>query len=386
MKKWVAKFFVASAVLIGGSMLVHAENAEAGTLLRVYNPNSGEHHYTENTNERNHLVKVGWRNEGTAWETPAKGAAVYRLYNPNNGGDHHYTVNANEKNHLVKVGWRYEGISWQSGGNIPVYRLYNPNAKTGTHHYTLHAYEKDHLVKVGWRYEGVGFYSTKASTGNPGGGNSNQGVPPRKVDVNITGVGGVEQGQPGSYRYLYSNRPFDQANLGGNATVDFSADVAMTGNKSDYETQFVIAGNGKACGQIGISLHYQAGSDANFAQGRINTTNINFPANSGVTGQQYYSVNTNAPRINNGQSVHLRVKYFASGYMQTFVNNKLVGQYKTTLSPGGGAYILHDTTNTPVKIRNLKVLRNGADVTNKGFPSFKGTSFDFSNGSISGAY
>lgn len=149
------------------SLITTASEVSAATLLRVYNPNSGEHHYTANTNERNHLVKVGWRNEGTAWQTPTKGNAVYRLYNPNNGGDHHYTMNTNEKNHLVKVGWRYEGIAWQSGGSTPVYRLYNPNAKTGTHHYTLHAYEKDNLVRAGWRYEGIGFYSGKDSTTPP---------------------------------------------------------------------------------------------------------------------------------------------------------------------------------------------------------------------------
>ena len=94
MKKLLSGIFAAAALLLGGALFINAEDVDAATLLRVYNPNSGEHHYTANTNERNHLVKVGWRNEGTAWETPAKGAAVYRLYNPNNGGDHHYTVNA----------------------------------------------------------------------------------------------------------------------------------------------------------------------------------------------------------------------------------------------------------------------------------------------------
>lgn len=282
------------------------------------------------------------------------------------------------------MGWRYEGVAWQSGGSVPVYRLYNPNAKTGTHHYTLNANEKNHLVKVGWRYEGVGFYATGG--GQSGSSSSNQGVTPKKVDVNITGAGGAEQNVSGSYRLLYSNKAFDQASLSGNATIDFSADVAISGTKSDYEMQFVIAGNGQASGQVGVGLHYQAGSDANFAQGRINTTNINFPANAGVTGQQYYSVNTNAPRIANGQSVNLRVKYFASGYMQAFVNNSLVGQYKTSLVPGGNAYILHFNTNTPIKVRNLKVLKNGADVTTKGKPSFPGTSYDRSSGAVSGAY
>lgn len=384
MKKFLSSVFIAAALLIGGGLFVNAVDVDAATLLRVYNPNSGEHHYTANTNERNHLVKVGWRNEGIAWDTPAKGAAVYRLYNPN-VGDHHYTTTLSEKNHLVKVGWRYEGIAWQSGGSIPVYRLYNPNARTGTHHYTLNANEKNHLVKVGWRYEGIGFYSTKAPSSS-GGGTSNPGVTPKKVDVNITGVGGIEQNRPGSYRLLYSNKAFDNATLSGNATIDFSANIAMSGNRSDYETQFVIAGNGTGNGQIGIGLHYQAGSDANFAQGRINTTNINFPAGAGVTGQQYYSVNTGAPRIANGQSVQLRVKYFASGYMQAFVNGTRVGQYKTKLVPGSDAYILHVSTNTPVKIRNIKVLKNGKDVTKSGKPSFDKTNYDISSNFVHGAY
>ena len=96
----------------------------------------------------------------TVTASEASAATLLRVYNPNSG-EHHYTANVNERNHLVKVGWRYEGIAWQSGGSTPVYRLYNPNAKTGTHHYTLHAYEKDNLVRAGWRYEGIGFYSGK---------------------------------------------------------------------------------------------------------------------------------------------------------------------------------------------------------------------------------
>ncbi|HGW6211712.1 TPA: hypothetical protein ACNHUD_001815 [Enterococcus faecalis] len=27
----------------------------------MYNPNSGEHFYTTNTNEKNHFNKVGWK-------------------------------------------------------------------------------------------------------------------------------------------------------------------------------------------------------------------------------------------------------------------------------------------------------------------------------------
>lgn len=381
MKKGFTYLFAVTALLIGGATLASADKAEASTLYRAYNPNTGEHLYTQNSNEIPSVVSHGWKNEGTAWQAPDKGNAVYRMFNPNNGGDHFYTLDTNERDHLKKVGWRYEGISWHSGGSTPVYRMYNPNAKSGTHHYTTLASERDHLKKVGWRYEGVAFY------GGTNGNNSKPSeVAPKHVDVNITGVGGKEQNVAGSYRLLYSNKAFDNASLSGNATIEFSADLALTGSSKDYETQFVIAGNGDGNGQIGVGLHYQAGSDANFAQGRINTTNINFSAGAGTKGQQYYSVNTKAPKVSNGQMVNLQVKYFASGYMQTFVNKTLVGQYKTKLVAGGGAYILHDNTNATVKIRNLKVLKNGVDVTKNGRPSFDNTSYDFSNGVISGAY
>lgn len=79
--------------------------------------------------------------------TPTTSVQMHRLYNPNSG-EHFYTQNVAEKNNLVKHGWKYEGIGWNgpTSGN-PVYRLYNPNA--GDHHYTLNSYEKDNLVKKG---------------------------------------------------------------------------------------------------------------------------------------------------------------------------------------------------------------------------------------------
>ena len=51
---------------------------------------------------------------------------MYRVYNPNSG-EHFYTSNKVEKDHLVSLGWRYEGIGWQAPtvSNYPVYRLYN---------------------------------------------------------------------------------------------------------------------------------------------------------------------------------------------------------------------------------------------------------------------
>ena len=134
------------------------DNTDA--MLRMYNPNSGEHFYTKDLNEGNYLKSLGWNYEGVAWYAPRTGQPVYRLYNPN-AGDHHYTVDANEKDNLVKVGWSYEGISWYSGGNVPLYRAYNKNAKAGSHHYTVDKNEIDYIVKAGWSYEGTAWYGVK---------------------------------------------------------------------------------------------------------------------------------------------------------------------------------------------------------------------------------
>ncbi len=128
-------------------------------MFRLYNPNSGEHFYTIDANEKNNLVSVGWTYEGRAWLAPTSGTPVYRVYNPN-GGDHHYTTSNEEVKNLVSVGWRYEGVAWysQTSQGTPLYRLYNPNAKTGSHHFTTDVSEKNHLVSVGWKYEGIAWY------------------------------------------------------------------------------------------------------------------------------------------------------------------------------------------------------------------------------------
>ena len=130
---------------------------------RLYNPNSGEHFYTASATERDGLVKVGWRHEGTGWTAPTKGSQVYRLYNPN-AGDHHYTLSAAERDWLAGLGWRYEGVGWLSGGTQKVLRQYNPNAVAGAHNFTTSQAENDGLVKVGWRAEGIGWYALADTT------------------------------------------------------------------------------------------------------------------------------------------------------------------------------------------------------------------------------
>lgn len=132
-------------------------------MYRLYNPNSGEHFYTSSIEEKNYLVSVGWKDEGTGWLSPERSSRpVYRLYNAN-AGDHHYTIDENERKTLIGYGWKDEGIGWFSADTtgLPIYRQYNPNAKTGSHNYTTNKKENDGLVKLGWKAEGIGWYGIR---------------------------------------------------------------------------------------------------------------------------------------------------------------------------------------------------------------------------------
>lgn len=142
------------------------------SVFRLYNPNSGEHVFTTDRNERKVLAALGWKAEQIAWNTRAENStAVRRLYNPNTG-DHHYTMDEREIEHLTSVGWSLDQTVLFSEGekDVPVYRCYNPNAVTGTHHFTTNEIEYNHLVEAGWKPEGIAFYGTsysRVSTVNP---------------------------------------------------------------------------------------------------------------------------------------------------------------------------------------------------------------------------
>ena len=92
-------------------------------VYRLYNPyvTGGDHHYTLSKVERDALVDEGWRYEGVGWRsasdaygTPVAGAVpLYRQYNPYaTTGTHNYTTSPVENDHLVSVGWKEEGIAW----------------------------------------------------------------------------------------------------------------------------------------------------------------------------------------------------------------------------------------------------------------------------------
>ena len=128
-------------------------------MFRLYNPNSGEHFYTSNPDERDNLISVGWDYEGVGWTAPSSGTPVYRLYNAN-AGEHHYTMDPAERDLLISLGWYDEDIGWYSDDHhlIPLYRQYNPNEFANNHNYTTSRAENDHLLSLGWYDEGIGWY------------------------------------------------------------------------------------------------------------------------------------------------------------------------------------------------------------------------------------
>ena len=130
-------------------------------VYRVYNRNSGLHHYTTSDAERVQLVAAGWSDEGTAFCAVGSGddgTSVYGLYNPNDG-NHMYTIDGKERRDLINAGWNNEGVGWQipADGNVPVYRLYNPGS--GEHIYTTNFAEYQRVGTAGWHQEGIAWYS-----------------------------------------------------------------------------------------------------------------------------------------------------------------------------------------------------------------------------------
>ena len=138
-------------------------------IYRVYNPNNGEHLFTTDKNENDHLVSLGWKEEGVAWIAPYFGTALTRMYDANSG-EHHYTADKNEIATLESLGWKNEGEKWNSASKengVALHRLYNPNeTRAGRHHYSLVDNERDTLVNLGWNWEngeGALIYAVRAA-------------------------------------------------------------------------------------------------------------------------------------------------------------------------------------------------------------------------------
>lgn len=94
---------------------VSKSDAGVGTIYRLFEPGSGKHLYTSDNNERVQLVnKYGWIDEGVCFFAPQSGISVYRLFNPNIDpvAAHHYTDDKNEINVMLKNGWKLEGMAY----------------------------------------------------------------------------------------------------------------------------------------------------------------------------------------------------------------------------------------------------------------------------------
>ena len=160
--------YAADQDLVPGSAQLSAQSSDASServpLYRLYNPDSGEHHYTLSWYEASYCFSNwGWAYEGIAWYAPKTSSIpVYRLYNPESGL-HHYTTSAYERDvDIARWGWNSEGIAWYSDDakTKTVYRLQNSSQYPHAHHYTLSATERNVCINSwGWKSEGVGWYA-----------------------------------------------------------------------------------------------------------------------------------------------------------------------------------------------------------------------------------
>ena len=102
----------------------HTGVAEPIPVYRLYNPNSGEHLYTKDINEKTYLDEIGCNYEGIAFTAINGGQHVYRLFNPYSG-EHHYTKNTTEVTDLHTKGWNVEGVAWDYDYDGRCSSLYN---------------------------------------------------------------------------------------------------------------------------------------------------------------------------------------------------------------------------------------------------------------------
>ena len=154
--------------------LVKSGSTDTGVLVtryRLYSPATSEHLYTTDFTEYSVLPACcSWIPEGPIYRVfqgPGSYGGVaavpyYRLYNPSSG-QHHWTTDLNEYNFLQSVGWSQEGIDGyilpsQVAGTLALYRLYL-NASGGLHLWTIDQNEVDYLTaNAGWTYEGIAGY------------------------------------------------------------------------------------------------------------------------------------------------------------------------------------------------------------------------------------
>ncbi|MDR0690702.1 MAG: C39 family peptidase [Streptococcaceae bacterium] len=145
---------------IAGSTLPQA-SVRFLPVFRVYDPNGDRHLFTTNSNERDDLIRRGWRDEGIAFQVLTWGVPIYRVYDASSG-EHLYTANLYERDDLVAKGWHDESIAFyvsnlgteQEGGD-PIYRICNERGNQ-EHMFTTNYNEVVKATEeLGWRDEGT---------------------------------------------------------------------------------------------------------------------------------------------------------------------------------------------------------------------------------------
>ena len=138
---------------------------ERCAMYRLYNPYTHEHLFTTDLSEKDNLVFLGWRFEGTVGYVGMHGekGGVYRLYNPTTG-EHHYTMKDDELALCTAAGWVNEGVKFFSVEDkdtqvTGMVSMYNPYEKKFYHHYTSDPDEIARMVKDGWRKEEIKWYA-----------------------------------------------------------------------------------------------------------------------------------------------------------------------------------------------------------------------------------
>lgn len=260
-------------------------------IYRVYNPNSGEHLHTMNSNEKDFLVKKGWRYEGISMRVTNSGQNLLRIYNPNSG-EHHYTLNINEINMLKRAGWRYEGIAWQTPlTGLPMYRVFNPNSRgAGSHHYTLLKSERDSLLKKGWRNEGISWYTVSG---------------PSPIQLNFLGI---------NSQYIVNE-------LSKHVNDRYYLGTPYKGLSSNDATQFMKPGTSMNCTGFVAKVIQNAGGNLNKITsisnnwgGAANAYNWRNALNNNVVS---YTFNTVADLLKSGKAKKGDILYFEPNYNVT---------------------------------------------------------------------
>lgn len=149
---------------------------------RFYNSTTGAHAFAHSATDINKLRSSGFASEGVAFSTvtprnqataaPSGQVNVYR-FGSMPGNTHFWTTDLNERDSMIRGGYRYEGIAWRAYRNTqsaniskPVYRLYSAPMKK--HLFTADTNERDVLNRTSsWKSEGIAFHAAANNTGKP---------------------------------------------------------------------------------------------------------------------------------------------------------------------------------------------------------------------------